>query len=156
MILTSKTYSVWKVAVSCKEFGIKNVYRNVRWWSFQRSSYYSNPSNWLWLIIFSISIYFDIPYDWIEIWNQYIFNYFMFKWDQTLLWWVNGSSNWIFTRKLLSNMSYKVIVNVNVSSLLYVNKSVKQETDDSSLNSSFSLSLSLSLSLVIYLSIWPI
>ena len=53
--------------------------------------------------------------------------------------------------ELLSNMSYKVIVNVNVSSLLYVNKSVKQETDDSSLNSSFSLSLSLSLSC--YLSI---
>ena len=48
-------------------------------------------------------------------------------------------------KKLLSNMSYKVIVNVNVSSLLYVNKSVKQETDDSSLNSSLSLSLSLSL-----------
>ena len=59
--------------------------------------------------------------------------------------------------KLLSNMSYKVIVNVNVSSLLYVNKSVKQETDDSSLNSSFSLSLSLSLlSPVILLSILPI
>ena len=62
--------------------------------------------------------------------------------------------------KLLSNMSYKVIVNVNVSSLLYVNKSVKQETDDSSLNSSFLLSLSLSLSPllspVILLSILPI
>ena len=61
-------------------------------------------------------------------------------------------------KKLLSNMSYKVIVNVNVSSLLYVNKSVKQETDDSSLNSSFLLPLflSLSLSLVIFLSILPI
>ena len=63
-------------------------------------------------------------------------------------------------KKLLSNMSYKVIVNVNVSSLLYVNKSVKQETDDSSLNSSFLLplflSLSLSLSHVIFLSILPI
>ena len=54
--------------------------------------------------------------------------------------------------KLLSNMSYKVIVNVNVSSLLYVNKSVKQETDDSSLNSSF-LSLSLSLSFSLSLSL---
>ena len=57
-------------------------------------------------------------------------------------------------KKLLSNMSYKVIVNVNVSSLLYVNKSVKQETDDSSLNSSFLLplflSLSLSLSLMLF------
>ena len=39
--------------------------------------------------------------------------------------------------ELLSNMSYKVIVNVNVSSLLCVNNSVKQETDDSSPNSSF-------------------
>ena len=53
-------------------------------------------------------------------------------------------------KKLLSNMSYKVIVNVNVSSLLYVNKSVKQETDDSSLNSSFLLPLFLSLSLLLF------
>ena len=52
--------------------------------------------------------------------------------------------------ELLSNMSYKVIVNVNVSSLLYVNNSVKQETDDSSPNSSFTHSFRLSNALSLY------
>ena len=54
--------------------------------------------------------------------------------------------------KLLSNMSYKVIVNVNVSSLLYVNNSVKQETDDSSPNSSFTHSSGLPNTLSFYIS----
>ena len=52
--------------------------------------------------------------------------------------------------ELLSNMSYKVIVNVNVSSLLYVNNSVKQETDDSSPNSSFTHSSALPNTLSLY------